>query len=142
MPCFEVDRYEVRTEIQRLQTAAGVESYTGRSLTIFSTPIAVGGILRAVLQFSSLFDPWHGRAVVGRLVASDPLFPVLSAWLPLTEFGTFYDILRNERPLALACAMRDAGATTGFIRHLSLGAPAPRERQEVPADFFGLFGTL
>lgn len=141
MPFFQVDRYEVRTEIQRLQTAAGIESYTGRSLTILSTPVAVGGIGRAVLQFSSLFEPWYGRPVVGRLDAGEPLFPVLCAWLPLAELPPYYDILRHERLLWLHWEMRDAGATAGFIRHLSLGtqdAAGPPE----PVDLFGLFGAL
>lgn len=142
MPCCEVDHYQVKTEIQRLRTAAGIESHTGRSLTLFSTPITAGGILRAVLQFSSLFDPWYGRPVVGRLDATDPLFPVLSAWLPVAEFAPFYDILRHERPLRLHWEMRDAGAAAGFIRHLALGTETEEAIAPLgPAELFGLFGA-
>lgn len=142
MPCFEVGHYEVRTEIQRLQTAAGIETYTGRSLTLQSIPLEAGGHIRAALQFSTLFDAWHGRPVVGRLDAADPLFPVLSAWFPAGEFASFYDILRHERPLLLDWQMRDAGATAGFIRHLSLGTPRAVERQEPVVSLSGWLDML
>lgn len=141
MPCFEVDHYEVRTEIQRLRTPAGIETYAGRSLTILSTPLEAGGHIRATLQFSTLFDAWQGRPVVGRLDAADPLFPVLSAWFPVAEFSSFYDILRSERPLLLDWEMRDAGATAGFVRHLSLGTPHAVRRQEPVGDLWEMFGA-
>lgn len=142
MPCCEVDHYEVSTEIQRLQTPAGIETYTGRSLTLLSTPREAGGHIRAALQFSTLFEVWHGRPVVGRLDAADPLFPVISAWFPAGEFSSFYDILRHERPLLLDWQMRDAGAAAGFIRHLSLGTPRAVQRPEPMADWWEMLGAL
>ena len=142
MPRFEVDHYDVRTEIQRLQTPAGIETYTSRSLTILSIPMEAGGHIRAALQFSTLFDPWYGRPVVGQLDAADPLFPVISAWFPVAEFSSFYDILRHERPLLLDWEMRDAGATAGFVRLLSLGTPRAVDRQEPVPGLSGLFDAL
>ncbi len=142
MPSFEVNHYEVRAEIQRLQTPAGIETYSGRSLILISTPLEAGGHIRAALQFSTLFEVWHGRPVVGRLDAADPLFPVISAWFPIAEFSSFYDILRHERPLLLDWQMRDGSATAGFLRHLSLGTPRVTQRQEPVASLAGWFDGL
>lgn len=142
MPSFEVNHYEVRTEIQRLQRPAGIETYAGRSLILISTPLEAGGHIRAALQFSTLFEVWHGRPVVGRLDAADPLFPVISAWFPAGEFSPFYDILRHEQPLLLTWEMRDASAAAGFIRHLSLGTPHAVERQEPVVRLSGWLDML
>ena len=60
----------------------------------------------------------------------------------VAEFSSFYDILRHERPLLLDWEMRDAGATAGFVRHLSLGTPRAVNRQEPVPGLSGLFDAL
>lgn len=129
-----------RPRSQRLQTAAGVESHTGRSLTLFSTPITAGGILRAVLQFSSLFS--SGMAARWSAGSTPAIRCFRSAWFPVAEFAPFYDIVRHERPLRLHWEMRDAGADAGFLRHLALGTKRKTTSRRWLAELLGLFGVL
>jgi|APTNR8051073442_1049403.scaffolds.fasta_scaffold08120_4 hypothetical protein len=125
---FEVGHYSVRTELQRVQTSAGVQTYAARVLTLTGRPGPDAAIFRATLQFSTLFEPWYSRATAGQFDRSAALSPRLSVWLPLGEFPCYYDILRNERPLYLAFEAQPDGS----LSHVHLGSTMSAD--DLPVD--------
>lgn len=121
MPRAEMLRYEVNTEMQRVHTSAGVQTHVARCLLIAGTMLAGGAPIHASLHFSTLFEPWYTRAIVGYLDGSEPSCPLITVWFPISEFQPCYDILRSERPVYLDFTLREDSAESGYLRHMALG---------------------
>ncbi|MBK8174295.1 MAG: hypothetical protein IPK66_03145 [Rhodospirillales bacterium] len=120
MQRFQVDRYEVRTELRRVNTSAGIETYAARTLVVFSTPEPSGGLTQALLYFSTLFDPWYNRAIVGQLETDNHFCTRVSVWLPISEFEPYYEILLNERPLFFYYQTGVAFDTRAYLEQVAL----------------------
>ncbi len=123
---FEVIHYAVHTELRRVRTSAGVQTYASRILKLNGQSSIDATLYRASLQFSTLFEPWCSHPAAGRLERSNPLSLRITAWLPLSEFPCYYDILRCERPVYFACETRP----DGFLTNVHLGSNANIEDLE------------
>ena len=99
MASFLVNLYKLRLEI--LRQGSPVTTHRNRILEITSVPQFHGIVERAILNFSTLWDNWSGAAIVGHYSTFNPLQPVLSGWLPSSEYPLWYDVLRSEKPLTL-----------------------------------------
>jgi hypothetical protein len=120
MSSFRVARYAVQTGMQRHNTSAGVQTHAERSLLIYGTPEPDGTAFREALHFSTLFEPWYSRPIVGEVDFTEPASPTITAWFPLGEFQSFYDILRSEEQVYLVfVSIREAAG--GYLRRVALG---------------------
>src|SRR5262249_57557412 len=121
MGSFLIDSYKVRLEIQRAGNP--VVTTRNRVLEIVSVPQLNGIIELAVLNFSSLWDNWSGTPVVGFHNVANPLQPVLTGWLPSSEYSLWYDVLRSETPLTFFYNITPIGGAT-YVHDISFG-PSP-----------------
>ncbi len=111
---FEVESYRASTSIQRFASRTRI----GRVLELRSYPLYHGIRERAVLSFSTSFDVFTSP-VVGHL-SHGPSCSQVVGWLPLAEFGFYYELLRSERPIYLFFDTRP-GETAGYLTSLRLG---------------------
>jgi hypothetical protein len=118
MSSFLVDSYRVRLEVERVGNP--VVTVRNRILEIISVAEFHGIVERAVLNFSSSFDNWSGSPVAGFYSVSNPLQPVLTGWLPSSEFSLWYDVLRSEKPLTLFYNITPIGGAN-YVNDISLG---------------------
>jgi hypothetical protein len=99
MSSFLIESYKLRLEI--LRQGNPVVTHRNRILEIASVLQFHGIVERAVLNFSTLWDNWSTTPVVGFYSTSNPFQPVLTGWLPSSEYPFWYDVLRAEKPLTL-----------------------------------------
>jgi len=130
MASFLIDSYKVRVEIQR--AGSPVVTTRNRILEIVSVPEFHGIVERAVLNFSTTWDSWSGTPVVGFYSVANPLQPVLTGWLPSSEYSLWYDVLRSEKPLTLFYNITPIGGAT-YVNNISLGT-STEPIGEGPAD--------
>src|SRR5262249_51023298 len=130
MGSFLIDSYKVRLEIQRAGNPVGTSD--NRLLEIVSVPQLNGIRELAVLNFSSLWDNWSGTPVVGFHNVANPLQPVLTGWLPSSEYSLWYDVLRSEKPLTFFYNITPIGGAT-YVNDISLGT-STEPIGEGPAD--------
>jgi hypothetical protein len=121
MPSFSflIDSYKLRLEILRQGDPA--VTHRNRVLEIASVPEYHGIVERAVLNFSSLWDNWAGVAAVGYYNTFNPYQPVLSGWLPTSEYAFWYDVLRSEKPLTLFYDITPIGGAD-YVSKITLGS--------------------
>ena len=121
MASFLIDSYKVRLEVQR----AGNPVVTTRTriLEIASVLEYHGIVERAYLSFSTQWDSWSGTPAVGYYSLTNPWQPVLSGWLPSSEFSFWYDALRSEKPLTLFFNIAPIGGAN-YVDSISLGTSA------------------
>jgi hypothetical protein len=122
MASFQVEAYRVRLDIQRVGNP--VVTQRNRILEIIGIPAAGSGIVeRAVLNFSTSWDDWTQGSVVGIHNVANPAQPVLTGWMPSSEFPFWYDVLRSERPLTLSFNVTPIGGAS-YVNDISLGTSA------------------
>src|SRR5512138_2986663 len=97
MGSFLVESYKVRLELQR--SGNPVVTTRNRIIEITSVLESHGIIETAMLFFSTSWDNWQGTPAVGFLNSMNLLRPVVTCWLPSTEYSFWYDVLRSEKPL-------------------------------------------
>jgi hypothetical protein len=131
MGSFAVESYKVRLEIQRAGSTS-IVTMRNRILEIVSVPEFHGIVERAVLNFSTSWDSWSGSPVAGFYNLSNPLQPVLTGWLPSSEFEFWYDVLRSEKPLTLFYNLTPIGGAN-YVNSISLGT-STEPIGEGPAD--------
>jgi len=100
MSSFLIASYNLRLELQRVGNP--VNTVRNRVLEIVSVPEFHGIIERAVLNFSTSFDNWQTSPVVGYYSTANLLRPVITGWLPSSEYSFWYDVLRSEKPLTFS----------------------------------------
>jgi hypothetical protein len=118
MGSFLVDSYKLRLEIQRVGNP--VVTQRSRILEITSVGESFGIVERAMLNFSTYFDNWSTTPAVGFYNSSNPLQPILTGWLPSSEFSFWYDVLRSEKPLTLSYNIAPIGGAN-YVNDISLG---------------------
>jgi hypothetical protein len=118
MASYLVDTYKVRLFLER----AGSPPTTTRTrlIEIASTPQYHGIVDRANLYFATTWDNWSGSPVVGYYSTGNPLQPLLTGWLPSSEFSYWYDVLRNEQPLTLFFNITPIGGAQ-YVNQISIG---------------------
>jgi|SRR5581483_3799225 len=130
MGSFLVASYKVRLELQR--SGNPVVTTRNRILEIASVPEAHGIVETALLIFSTTWDNWAGTPAVGFYSVFNPLQPVLSAWLPSSEFSFWYDVLRSERPLTFFYDITPIGGAS-YVSKITVGT-STEPIGEGPAD--------
>ncbi|MCA1603735.1 MAG: hypothetical protein LC776_19540 [Acidobacteria bacterium] len=118
MPSFLIDSYKLRLEI--LRQGNPVVTHRNRIIEIASVRQFHGIVERAMLNFSTLWDNWSGTPAVGYYSTFNPLEPVLSAWLPTTEYAFWYDVLRTEKPLTFFYDIAPIRGAT-YVNKITLG---------------------
>jgi len=119
VPSFLIQSYKVRLELQRVGTPA--ITHRSRIIEIESVPLYHGIVERAMLNFSTYWDNWSTPAVVGFYNITNPLRPVLTGWLPSTEYSYWYDVLRSEKPLTFFYDITLIGGAN-YVGRISLGS--------------------
>ncbi|HEU0172670.1 MAG TPA: hypothetical protein VFV58_00275 [Blastocatellia bacterium] len=130
MPSFLIDSYRLRLEI--LRQGSPVATHRNRIIEIVSVPEFHGIVERAVLNFSTFWDNWSGTPVVGFYSTLNPLQPVLSGWLPSSEYAFWYDVLRSEKPLTLFYEIAPIGGAN-YVSKITLGT-STEPTGEGPSD--------
>ena len=118
MGSFLVDSYKVRLELQR--SGNPVVTTRNRIIEITSVMEAHGIIETAMLFFSTTWDNWQNTPAVGFLSSSNLLRPVVTCWLPSTEYSFWYDVLRSEKPLTFVYNVSPIGGAT-YVNDITLG---------------------
>lgn len=118
MPSFLIDSYKLRLEI--LRQGSPVNTHRNRILEIASVPQFHGIVERAVLNFSTLWDSWSGAPIVGYYSTLNPFQPLLSGWLPSSEYVFWYEVLRSEKPLTLFYDITPIGGAN-YVSKITLG---------------------
>jgi hypothetical protein len=118
MPSFLVDSYKARLELVRSGNPA--VTTRNRILEIASVQQYHGIVERAVLNFSTTWDNWTTPAAVGFYNMTNPYQPVLTGWLPSTEYSFWYDLLRSEKPLTFFYTITPIGGAN-YVSSISLG---------------------
>src|SRR4029079_10605974 len=118
MPSFVVDTYKVRLMLQRIGNPP--TTVRTKMIEIASTPLFHGIIVRANLAFATTWDNWSGSPVVGYYSDSNPLQPLLTGWLPSSEYSYWYDVLRAERPLTVFYNISPINGAS-YVDQISLG---------------------
>jgi hypothetical protein len=131
MASFVVDAYKVRLFLER--SAPPVVTTRTRLIEIVGAPEFHGIVERANLYFSTSFDNWSQTPAVGFYSTANPLQPVLTGWLPSSEFSYWYDVLRAERPLTLYFNISPIGGAP-YVNQISVGT-STEPIGEGPADF-------
>jgi len=117
MGSFQVESYRVRLDVQRVGNP--VVTIRSRILEILS--VSHNGIAeRAILNFSTAWDNWQGAVAVGIYNVANPLQPLLTGWMPSSEFPFWYDVLRSEKPLTLFYNIAPIGGAN-YVNDISLG---------------------
>jgi hypothetical protein len=119
MPSFLIDTYKLRLEI--LRQGNPVVTHRHRMLEIASVPQFHGIIERAFLNFSTLWDNWAGTPAVGYYDTHNPYQPVLTGWMPSSEYAFWYDVLRSEKPLTLFYEITPIGGAP-YVSKITLGS--------------------
>lgn len=130
MPSFLIQSYKVRLEI--LRTGSPVATHRNRIIEVVSVPQFHGLVERAMLNFSTYWDNWSGSPVVGFYSTANPYQPVLTGWLPSTEYSFWYDVLRAEKPLTLFYDITPIGGAS-YVGKITLGT-STEPLGEGPAD--------
>jgi len=130
MPSFLIDSYRLRLEI--LRQGNPVATHRNHIIEIVSVPEFHGIVERAVLNFSTFWDNWAGTPVVGYYNTSNPLQPVLSGWLPSSEYAFWYDVLRSEKPLTFFYDITPIGGAS-YVSKITLGT-STEPTGEGPSD--------
>jgi len=131
MTSFRIASYKIRLELER--PGGPVTTRRTRVLEIESVPEYHGIVDRALLSFSTGWDSWSGTARVGYYSTANPLRPLLTCWLPPSEFSFWYGVLRSERPLTFFYSIAPIGGAT-YVDQISFGSftepvgAAPRAR--------------
>jgi len=118
MGSFLVDSYKVRLELQRVGNP--VVTQRSRILEIASVVQFHGIVERAMLNFSTYWDNWSVTPAVGFYSTANPLQPMLTGWLPSSEFSFWYDVLRSEKPLTLFYNIAPIGGAN-YVNDISIG---------------------
>jgi hypothetical protein len=118
MSSFVVASYKIRLQLERVGNP--VTTVRTRMIEIISAPQFHGIVERANLAFASSWDNWSGSRVVGYYSMFNPLQPVLTGWLPSSEFSIWYDVLRSEQPLTLFYNIAPINGAT-YVDQISLG---------------------
>ena len=118
MPSFLVDSYKARLELVR--GGNPVVTTRNRILEIASVQQYHGIVERAVLNFSTRWDNWSTTPAVGFYSMSNPYQPVLTGWLPSTEYSFWYDLLRSEKPLTFFYTITPIGGAN-YVSNIGLG---------------------
>jgi hypothetical protein len=131
MASFVVASYKVRLFLERY--GSPVNTVRTRMIEIIGAPEFHGIVERANLYFSTSWDNWSGTPAVGFYSTVNPLQPVLTGWLPSSEFSYWYDVLRAERPLTLFFNIAPIGGAS-YVNQISLGT-STEPIGEGPEDF-------
>jgi hypothetical protein len=118
MSSFLVDSYKARLELVR--SGNPVITTRNRILEIASVQQYHGIVERAVLNFSTTWDNWAGTPAVGFYSIANPYQPVLTGWLPSTEYTFWYDMLRSEKPLTFFYTITPIGGAN-YVSNIALG---------------------
>jgi hypothetical protein len=119
MNSYEIASYTVETYLERVGRDP-TETRRSRTLELPSNVFYHGIVIRAYIGFSTFFDRWVQPDVVGYYSDANPYSPVIYGWFPVVEFPTWYDIVRNEKPVRLEYDFREPGAFSGYLRYLGL----------------------
>jgi hypothetical protein len=119
MPSFLIESYKVRLELQRVGNPP--VTHRNRIIEVASVPLYHGIVERAMLNFSTNWDNWSGSPVVGFYSMTNPYQPVLTGWLPSSEFPLWYDVLRAEKPLTLFYDITPIGGAN-YVGKITLGS--------------------
>lgn len=133
MPSFQIESYKVRLELQRVGNP--VATHRNRIVEIASVPLYHGIVERAVLNFSTYWDNWSGTPAVGYHSTANPYQPVLTGWLPSSEYALWYDVLRAEKPLTFFYEIILIGGAN-YVSKITLGT-STEPIGEGPADVSG-----
>src|SRR5262249_55624433 len=109
---------KLRLEILRQGNPA--VTHRNRILEITSVQQFHGIVERAVLNFSTYWDNWTGTPVVGYYSTFNPYQPVLTGWLPSSEYALWYDVLRSEKPLTFFYDIMVIGGAN-YVSKITLG---------------------
>jgi hypothetical protein len=131
MTSFLIASYKIRLELQR--QGDPVTTRRARVLEIASVPEYHGIVERAVLSFSTSWDAAFNAPVVGFYSTANKLQPVLTCWLPSSEFSYWYDVLRSEQPLTFFYNITPIGGAN-YVDQISLGS-STEPLGEGPEDF-------
>ena len=131
MASFVVDTYKVRLTLER--SGNPVITARTRMIEIVSAPLYHGIVERANLYFSTSFDNWSNTPAVGYYATANPYQPVLTCWLPSSEYSYWYDALRAERPLTFFYNISPIGGAS-YVNQISLGT-SNEPIGEGPEDF-------
>src|SRR5262245_57563286 len=118
MPSFLVESYKLRLEI--LRYGSPVTTQRNRIIEIASVLQSHGTVARAILNFSTAYDNYSGVPAVGYYSTVNPFQPVLSGWLPSSEYPLWYDVLRSEKPLTLFYDIAPIGGAN-YVNKITLG---------------------
>ena len=129
MPAVEIETYKVSTRLQRVRG----ETRVSRLLELVDPVLHHGIQNRAAFAYNTTFDGVWDNPDAGYL--TDGGFDGLSVvgWFPVREFGTYYDIVRSERPVSVTYAFRESGARSGYLSAVGLGT-STEEIGEGPSD--------
>jgi hypothetical protein len=131
MASFVVNAYKVRLFLER--SGNPVTTSRTRLIEIIGAPEYHGIVQRANLAFSTSFDNWSNTAAVGYYSTANPLQPVLTGWLPSSEYSYWYDVIRAEKPLNLFFNISPINGAS-YVNHISLGTSS-EPIGEGPEDF-------
>jgi hypothetical protein len=131
MPSFLIESYKLRLELQRVGNPP--VTHRNRIIEVASIPLYHGIVERAMLNFSTYWDNWSGSPVVGFYSMTNPYQPVLTGWLPSSEFSFWYDVLRTEKPLTLFYDITPIGGAN-YVGKITLGS-STEPVGEGPKDF-------
>ena len=133
MPGWQIGSYKVRLEL--LRAGNPVVTHRNRIIELSSVTLYHGIVERAMLNFSTRWDNWTGTPAVGFYNASNQMLPIITGWLPSTEFSFWYDLLRSEKPLLLFYEVTPIGGAQ-YVSQFSLGS-STEPVGEGPADVSG-----
>jgi hypothetical protein len=119
MQAFRIDSYKVRLELVR--SGNPVVTHRNRIIEVTSVTEFHGIVERAMLFFSTDWDNWAGTPAVGYYNSvKNPYQPVLTCWLPSTEYSFWYDVLRSEKPLTFYYDITPIGGAS-YISTIAIG---------------------
>jgi hypothetical protein len=121
MPEFRIANYVVSQVLQRFSfPPTPTETRRGRLLVLKSEPLYHNIVIAASLNFSTFFDGWNGRGVVGYAQGFDTFAPSIAGWYPLAEYETVYELFRSERPLYLVYELENPSQASSYITLLQV----------------------
>jgi len=119
---YQIQSYNVSVAFSR---AAGTASpVRERIIEVIGPRNFHGGLERAYLVFSTVFDAWVRDPVCGYLTTSDPFNPMLSGWFPATDFDAFHAVLSDASPTVLDYTVVTINGVTNYVSRITVSSGA------------------
>jgi hypothetical protein len=113
----EITQYEVSTAIRRSGTPV---TTSFERIIILKAATESGGLNTTVtMAFATSFSDL-AIAVVGYFSGPTTLNHRISIWMPVSEFQTYYDILRNENPVSFELEYNTANPLINYVTNFKL----------------------